>query len=215
MQNNTIITYFGHAMFLIESSEGLKVGIDPYNEQVKDTLPSLSADIVLVSHEHFDHSNTELFKDNPEIVNSPDRKTIKGIDIEGIRTYHDRSSGEERGQNIIFKFELDGISFAHMGDLGHQLSETQVKELEGINILMLPIGGTYTINYREAINLIQEIGPNIAIPMHYKQNDTKIEIDTIHNFLGEVKFYKELGNTIQINRKELPDHTEIWIPGSS
>ena len=210
MDTKTRITYYGHAMFLIESSAGIKIGIDPYNQQVKDDLPDVSADIVLVSHDHFDHSNINLFKGEPEVLKTPGEKNAKGISVHGIKTYHDHAQGTKRGDNILFKFKVDEISFAHMGDLGHLPSQNQLKILKDINVLMLPIGGIYTIDYRQAHRLIKDIKPNIAIPMHYKQKDTKIDVDDINNFLNEIKDYKVL-DAGEISKQGLPINTEIWV----
>jgi len=140
---------------------------------------------------------------------------VRGINIEGMGTYHGRSSGAKRGKNIIFKFKVDGISFAHMGDLGHTLKEDHLEGLKDINVLMLPVGDIYTIDYREANKLIRDISPNIVIPMHFRQQDTKIDVDTIDKFLEEAGNYKDLEHTIQITKQELPPETEIWVLKSS
>lgn len=211
MQGKTKITFFGHAMFLVESSEGTKIAMDPYDQQIKDSLPDVSADLLLISHDHFDHSNIDLFKNRPEVVDSPEKNNIKGIQIEGIKTYHDRSHGAERGENIIFKFLVDGIQFVHLGDLGHMLSKEQLGKLKNVGVAMLPIGGVYTINFKEAIQLIDNIAPRVAIPMHFKQEDTKTDVDGIRPFLQEIQGHKNLGHTIEITKKDLPAKTEIWV----
>jgi len=215
MAEPTKITFYGHSMFLIEASDKTKIGTDPYNQQVKDRLPEVSADIVLVSHHHFDHANTSLFKGNPTVLDTGQKTTIKGIDFEGIPAYHDQSHGNQRGENIIFKFTVDGITFAHMGDLGHQLSSEQYQKLQNINILMLPVGGIFTIDSRIAHQIINDIKPNIAIPMHYKQQDTKIDVDTIDKFLKQAGKYRQADHTISITGDQLPEPTEIWVLKSS
>jgi len=215
MTEPTKITFFGHSMFLIESSGGVKIGMDPYNQQVKDQLPDVRADIVFISHKHFDHANISLFKGKPTIIDKPEKINIKGIDIQGLKTYHDQSMGSQRGSNIIFKFKVDDINFAHMGDLGHMLSTEQCDQLEGVNILMLPIGGIYTIDSKSAHEIIATLKPQIAIPMHYKEKDTKIGVDTFDAFLRETAKYEPMGHTANITKDQLPKSTEIWVLKSS
>lgn len=215
MAENTKITFFGHAMFLIESSSGTKIGIDPYNEQVKSNLPDVSADVVLVSHGHFDHANTSLFKGNPRIIESLEKTTVNNISIEGMLCYHDEVKGAKRGENIMFKFEVDGIKFAHLGDLGHIPNDDQINWLKDVDILLLPVGGVYTINADSALKIINKIQPPVAIPMHYREKDTKVDVNTIDNFIGKIKNFRELGHTITVNKNSLPENTEIWILKSS
>ena len=211
------ITFYGHALFLIESSKGVKIGIDPYDEQVKTPLPELSVDIVTSSHSHSDHAYFSLFKNNPKILNNPGKITIFDIQIEGIPTFHDELSGYKLGKNIIFKFVIDGIKIAHLGDLGHILSDNQVEILGNIDILMIPIGGIYTIDGDTAIDIIQKISPKIVIPMHYKENDIQVnpECITIDDFKEKISNYKEVGHKITISKNTMPEKTEIWIMSSS
>ena len=195
----------------------MQIGTDPYDEQVKTPLPEISADIATSSHSHFDHAYFSLFKNSPKIVNSPGKITIFDIQIEGIPTFHDELSGSKLGKNIIFKFEVDWIKIAHLGDLGHMLSSSQVEILGDIDILMIPIGGIYTINADTAIDIIQEIRPKIAIPMHYKENDIQVnpECITVDDFKEKIGSFKEVGHTITINKSTIPEKTEIWIMSSS
>lgn len=215
MTKETKITYYGHSLFIIESINGIKIGFDPYNEQVKSNLPSVEADIVLVSHSHFDHSNVSLFSGSPTIIDSPGKTTIANIDIEGIPVYHDEVKGTLRGKNIIFKIEADGIKFTHLGDLGHILGDEIINQLSGTNILMIPVGGIFTIDFSKAFEVIKKVKPSVAIPMHFKKRDTKINVDTIDNFLSLVKDYKKMDHTISINKDNLPKDTEIWVFKSS
>lgn len=215
MAEQTKITFWGHAMFLIESSKGTKIGTDPYDQQVKSKLPDVSADIVLVSHGHFDHSNVSLFKGNPKVFKTTGKTSFEDINIEGIPTYHDEAKGSKRGKNIIFKFEVDGIKFAHLGDLGHLLNEEQINSLKDVDILMIPFGGIFTIDANQALKIISDMKPKVAIPMHYKEEDTKIGVNTLDSFIGKIKNFKEMGHTILVNRAELPKDTEVWVLKSS
>ncbi|MBC7333169.1 MAG: MBL fold metallo-hydrolase [Actinobacteria bacterium] len=215
MVEKTKITFWGHAMFVIESARGTKIGTDPYDQQVKSRLPDVSADVVLVSHGHFDHSNISLFKGNPKVIRQAGKTSFEDINIEGVPAYHDEAKGLKRGENIIFKFEVDGIKFAHLGDLGHLPDERQVNSLKDVDILLIPVGGIYTIDASQALKIINDIKPKVAIPMHYKEEDTKIGVNTLDYFIGKVKNFKEVGHTVEVSKDELPQETEIWILSST
>ena len=216
MDSETKITYYGQSLFVIESQSGIKIGIDPYNKFTRANLPSLTSDIVLITHNHPDHANISLFKDSPTVIKVPGIASVKGIDIEGISTYHDNLRGFLRGKNIIFKFEVDGIVFAHLGDLGHIPAYEVINKLLNVDILMIPIGGTFTIDYKRAYEIINEFAPKVVIPMHYRQKDSKIKIlDSLDNFLGLVKDYKMMDHSVSIKKDNLPKSTEIWVLKSS
>ncbi|MCL4378187.1 MAG: MBL fold metallo-hydrolase [Actinobacteria bacterium] len=217
MASKTKITFYGQSMFIIGSENGTKIGMDPYDTQVKSILPDVSADVVTISHSHFDHSNVALFKGNPEIIKEPITANIKGIQITGLAAFHDNIKGGLRGKNIIFKFEVDSIKFAHLGDYG-SADEKTVSELKNMDIIFIPVGGIYTIDYREAIKLIKELKPKIAIPMHFREKDTHIGLDDITYFknnTGSFNKIKEIDKSFEINKAELPSDTEIWIMYSS
>jgi L-ascorbate metabolism protein UlaG (beta-lactamase superfamily) len=223
MDNETKITYYGQSLFVIESQSSIKIGIDPYGKFTRPVLPSLTADIVLITHNHPDHANISLFKDSPTVIKVPGITNVKGIDIEGIPTYHDNLRGFLRGKNIIFKFEVDGIVFAHLGDIGLIPAEEVINKLLNVDVLMIPIGGTFTIDYKKAYEIINEFDPKVVIPMHYREKDSKIKIlDNLDNFLNLVKDYKMMGHTykmmdhsVSIKKDDLPVNTEIWVLKSS
>jgi len=209
------ITFYGHALFMITTSEDKKIGTDPYDEQIKDPLPDINADIVTSSHDHYDHANISLFKGNPTIINTPGETVIGNIRFFGISTFHDETGGSLRGKNIIYIIETDGIRIAHLGDLGHIPDDKQLKDLQGIDILMIPVGGVYTINAVQALDIINVLKPKVAIPMHYKSVDTKLNVDEVSSFTRRAAGFKEVGQTINIEEKSLPKKTEIWVMSSS
>ena len=213
MQNKTKITFFGHSMFVIESKKGLKIGMDPFDENVKSRLPDISADIVTISHSHYDHSNAKLFKGSPEIIKESGKFNKNDISITGYISFHDNNGGSLRGKNIIFEIEIDGIRFVHLGDFGSFQEAATAMIIKNMDILFIPVGGVYTINYIEAVELIKKLNPKIAIPMHFKEKDTKIGVDGINNFKNNLNGYavKELDNYFEIISEELPSKTEIWI----
>jgi L-ascorbate metabolism protein UlaG (beta-lactamase superfamily) len=213
MADKTKIIFFGHSMFVIESRKGLKVGMDPFDENVKTILPDTAADIVTVSHSHYDHSNTGLFKGNPEIIRQSGRFIKDDISITGFDSFHDNNGGRLRGGNIIFEIKIDGIRFVHLGDLGSFPDDKIMGLIKDSDILFIPVGGIYTINFMEASELIKKLNPKVAVPIHFREKDTKTRVDEISPFRNNVKSYtvKELGRTFEIIPEELPAETEIWI----
>ncbi|MFH0854256.1 MAG: MBL fold metallo-hydrolase [bacterium] len=207
-----IINYLGHSCFKLEGKETPAVLImDPFDKSIGLKVPKMNADIITVSHSHNDHNNISDIKgitNNPFIVNIPGEYEIKGVLIYGIPSFHDKKMGAERGENTIFRIELDGISIAHLGDIGHIPNNAVLEKLEGIDILLIPVGGIYTINAKEANEIISRIEPRIAIPMHYKVKGIDLDIDTVDPFLKEMGVSKtEIENKLKISKKDLPQGT--------
>lgn len=184
------IVWFGHSSFKITTRDDISIVTDPYesgafsgalNYKPIDT----NADIITISHSHADHNFIQAVSGNPEVVRESGEYTIKGIKIIGLDTYHDKSKGRERGENVIFIFEADGLRIAHLGDLGCEPSPNIIDVLKGVDILMIPVGGTYTINAKEARDLIEKIAPRIVIPMHFKTDAVEFPIDKIDAFISE------------------------------
>jgi len=177
-----IITYYGHSCFKIETKPGgrgagerLNIYVDPFDSSVGLKPPSGKADLVLVTHDHHDHNNIKGLRGDYFLVNHPGEYTYRGISIAGFKTYHDGSSGTERGLNAVYLIESEDIKIAHLGDLGHPLDKDQMESMEGIDILMIPVGGTYTLSIKEAVELIKILEPAMIIPMHYKSEKTAID----------------------------------------
>ena len=164
------IKWLGHACFLITSKDGTKIIIDPYSVGGGIDYPPIyeSADVVLVSHGHGDHSNVSAVRGEPEVIKGSGIKTAKGIQFKSVATYHDDSRGKQRGANSVFCFNLDDIMLCHLGDLGHVLDTEQVREIGGVDVLFIPVGGFYTIDAGEAGIVCEQLAPKIVIPMHYK-----------------------------------------------
>ncbi|MCL4385509.1 MAG: MBL fold metallo-hydrolase [Actinobacteria bacterium] len=212
MNGDIEVSYYGQSLFVIKSSSNIKIGIDPYNKFVKPDLPDITVDIALITHNHPDHSNISLFKGNPTVIKKPGLYYINNINIEGIQVFHDNLKGFLRGKNIVFKFEVDSIIFAHLGDIGHIPSDIVINKLLDVDILMIPVGGKFTIDYKKASEIISNFNPRIVIPMHYRTKDSKFKFpDTIDNFLSLYPDYKNMENTVRINKENLPEKTEIWV----
>lgn len=206
------IKWLGHASFMITSDSGLKIITDPYVTGGGINYGDIkeSADIVTVSHEHNDHNNVAAVRGNPE----PIRKTarVKEIEFKGISTYHDDSGGSQRGNNTILCFEVDGIKICHLGDLGHQLSARQVTDLGRIDILLIPVGGYYTIDATVATEVCNQLTPRVIIPMHYKTDKCAYPIAGVDEFLKGKKGVSRL-DTSQVEFKpgELPASTQVIV----
>ncbi|GAI26210.1 unnamed protein product, partial [marine sediment metagenome] len=180
------IKYLGHSAFAITSDAGLKIITDPYGTGPDLTYGEIteSADIVTVSHDHFDHCNVAAVRGNPEVVRRTGRSTAKGVEFRGIASYHDEAKGRLRGDNIIFCFELDGIRLCHLGDLGHLLDDKQISEIGSVDILFIPVGGYYTIDAKAATEVCNQLKPRVIIPMHYKTEKGIPNIIGVDEFLG-------------------------------
>lgn len=201
------ITYFGHSCFKIEekiNDQNISIITDPFTKEVGLKVPNVEADIVSVSHNHFDHNNTSSLRGNPFIVDTAGEFDVKGVIIEGVRSYHDDKQGQDRGDNIIFRFDVEGLSLAHLGDLGDVLDNKQLEKLGGVDILFIPVGGKYTLDAKKALEVISQVEPRIVIPMHYKTKDSKIDIEGVDKFVKELGIEPNYEDKLKINKKDLP-----------
>jgi len=185
------IHWFGQSFFEIttdtEKQKGVKIYFDPYGNHIGLKPPQdLSATVVMISHQHPDHNNIQLFKDPGIVLDTAGEYSVRGIDIKGILTFHDVSKGQERGTNLVFIMESEGIRLAHLGDLGHLLDESQMGEIGVVDILLIPVGGNHSINGKEATKIIKQLEPKIIIPMHYKIPGIQAELDGIEEFCKEM-----------------------------
>ena len=175
------ISWLGHASFLLET-DGIKIITDPYDNSVGYDPINIQPDIITVSHQHFDHNCTKMFT-KAQIVAEVGKTTIGDIEIEGIATFHDKEKGASRGKNIIFIISAQKLRIAHFGDTG--TLDLDYSKLENIDIALIPVGGTVTIDAAEAGNLIERINPKIAIPMHFKTAKLQFDIDGVEPFLED------------------------------
>jgi L-ascorbate metabolism protein UlaG (beta-lactamase superfamily) len=204
------IRWFGHACFLLEAEDGTKVITDPFDESVGYRIPEEKPDIVTVSHNHFDHNAVDLLQGNPEVVKDVGEREIKGIIFKGIKSFHDKSRGAERGTNTIFVFALDGVRLCHLGDLGHLLSSEQQEEIGEVDVLFIPVGGTFTIDGREAREVSKQLNPKLIIPMHYKTESCSIGIDSYEKFL---KGFEKVERATEWrgNKESLPSEQTVLV----
>lgn len=214
------ITYLGHSAFKLKATNA-SVVTDPFDKYIGFAMPSVSADIVTVSHEHKDHSDISSVKGTsrrpePFVVSAPGEYEVGGVSIFGIRTYHDNKQGEDRGKNTAYVIHLGGVKIAHLGDLGHQLSDKQLEELDGVDVLLCPVGGHYTISAKDAVKMVSAVQPSFIVPMHYltDKHDQKTfgKVAPLKEFLtemgaGEVQAVDKL----TVSPTSLPEETEVVV----
>lgn len=183
-----VITWYGQACFKIQSGERTFV-IDPFSKSIGLTPPNIQADVVFVTHDHYDHNNTKALKGDPFIINGSGEYELKGMKAWGIDSFHDDEQGAKRGLNTLYLIEIEGIRILHLGDLGQSsLDNKQIENIARVDVLMIPVGGTFTIGAKEAVGIINAFEPKIMIPMHYK-----IPKLTIKQLDGVDRFLKEFG----------------------
>jgi len=210
------IKWNGHASFTITASDGTVIVTDPYDpsgyggvltyDQVKD-----KADGVLVSHDHADHNYVKGLPGSPEVIKGSGR--VKDIKVKGIPTYHDESGGSERGENTIFVFAVDGMNICFAGDLGHPLSNEQIKAIGPLDLLLIPVGGTYTVDADGAAKIAEALNPKLIIPMHFKTDKCALPISEVDGFLEKMPKVNQLKQSeIELSQDKLPDAgTEVWV----
>ena len=211
------IKWYGHAAFLITSDEGTKLIIDPYEPgafggQLSYGRIQDQADIVLTSHDHADHNYTKDLPGTPQVVKGSGSKTVKGISMKGISSYHDPSNGSERGSNTLFTIKINHIHLCHLGDLGHLLSDKELDEIGPVDILFIPVGGLFTIDPKEATGVAGQIKPNVLIPMHFKTGKCGFPIAPVEDFLkGKTNIRRPRASEVTFHRETLPQRTEIVV----
>ena len=176
------IRWFGHACFLFESKDGTKIVTDPFDGSVGYKVPKIEADILTVSHDHYDHNYVEGVQGDPQIIRSEGEFEVCGIKIKGVSAFHDEVKGEKRGSIIIYVFEIDGLKICHLSDLGHLLSKAQIEEIGKVDVLLTPVGGTFTIDAEGAVAVVEQLSPKLVIPMHYKTPAVSMPIDPVDDF---------------------------------
>jgi L-ascorbate metabolism protein UlaG (beta-lactamase superfamily) len=202
-----VITWIGHSCFKIQDKigpDGVTVVTDPFDKSIGLKPPSFEADIVTVSHDHYDHNNIKALRGQPYVINIAGEYDVRGVVVYGIQSYHDEKQGQERGDNIIYRIEMSGIAVSHLGDLGHVLNNKQLEILAGTDILLIPVGGKYTLDAEKAVEVVSQIEPRIVIPMHYKIPGLKLDIAGVDKFIKELGLKPEKLDKLKINKQDLP-----------
>lgn len=172
--------------------------VDPFSKEIGLTPPRFRADVVLVTHGHFDHSNHESLTGDPFLISGPGEFEVKGVYVSGIETFHDEMEGKERGMNTVYKIEMEDIKILHLGDFGEkELRNETLERIGDVDMLLVPVGGKYTIDAETAAKVVKQLEPRFVIPMHYKIPGIKVSLDTAEDFL------KEMGATKAIPQEKL------------
>lgn len=179
------IQWLGHSAFKLMESTGTTIVTDPYDgDYVGYDMPYVdNVDIVTCSHNHNDHNALNLVGGTPTFLNTEGAFEINGVHIYSMRGYHDNNKGADRGSNLIFKFRMDGVEICHLGDIGEECSIDICAEIGSVDILLIPVGGNYTIDADTAKEYVDLLMPDIVVPMHYKTRDCEIDIDKVDSFL--------------------------------
>lgn len=208
------IEYLGHSCFKLTESTGTSIVCDPYSEEIGYKMPSTSANAVTVSHGHYDHNAVKNVEGNPEIIEKQTSFSLPGVEVDAVKSFHDCKRGKIRGENTIFKFRMDGIDVCHLGDLGEECSSALIEAVLPVNVLLIPVGGTYTIDAEMAKEYVDRIMPDVVIPMHFRTRDCKLDIDKVDEFL---KLFDEdiieecEGNSLELSRSDLNGGTKIIV----
>jgi len=219
-QRDVTVRWYGHAFFAVTSADGITIVTDPFGK-IGYSMPALEADVVTVSHGHGDHNNPSLVRGKPKIIRGLEMGgkhwawvnfRSKDVRIRAFPAYHDKVKGKERGLNTIFLLEVSGIRIVHMSDIGHVPPELTLKSLERVDVLLIPVGGIYSIDSSEASRIVDRLKPAVVIPIHYKTKATASwPIATEEAFVKDKPRVKQVGNTIRLRREGLPKATEIWV----
>ncbi len=205
------ISWLGHSCFRIRGVHATVI-TDPYSPDLGYSLGKPTARIVTVSHQHPGHSYVQGIGGEPKLVAGPGEYEISGVLIIGMATFHDGEEGRKRGKNTAYLMEVDEVSVCHLGDLGHVLTTEQVAEIGNVDVLLLPVGGVSTINAPMAAEVVRELEPKAVVPMHYKTEALKRELEPVDRFLKEMGV-KEVNSTpkLSFTKANLPISTQVFL----
>jgi L-ascorbate metabolism protein UlaG (beta-lactamase superfamily) len=205
------ISWLGHSCFKLKGRKATVI-TDPYSPDLGYSLGKPIANIVTVSHQHPGHSYTEGVGNNPRAITGPGEYEISDSLIIGIATFHDEDRGKIRGKNTVYLIEMDEISICHLGDLGHVLTNKQVEELGNVDVLLLPVGGVSTINATPATEIVRQLEPKVVLPMHYKTEALKRELEPVAKFLKEIGVHDITPQAkLSFTKSNLPQSSQVFL----
>ncbi len=208
-----ILRYYGHALFTITLDSGMTILTDPYGRFCRYPRRTLDADIVTISHHHYDHDALEIVRGKPLVIDEAGfYSPAHGVSVTGTPTFHDNSKGEDRGVNIVFSIAAEGLHVVHLGDIGHLPDAVQRCAIGKADILLVPVGGTYTLNAAAAVQCVAELGPRICIPMHYQTRFSEdLGVDTEAEFVRLMGKCPEPVMQLKINKETIGDFPELLL----
>lgn len=204
------IEYYGHSSFQLEAGDGTRVIIDPYRSgafggQLRYAPLDDTADAVVATHEHDDHGAVDTVLGHPAVYVHPTSASAGAWTITGVATAHDEEDGRSRGKNTVVVLDDGDLRVAHLGDLGHALTAEAIAAIGAVDILLVPVGGFFTIDHEQAAEVVEALGPRIVIPMHYKTPKVDFPISGVEPFLAtQAKVERAAGSTLDITRTALP-----------
>lgn len=179
------INWYGHSCFRLKGKNAVVI-LDPCGPETGYTMARVEADVVTVSHQHQGHNNTGCIEGTPRVINGAGEYEHAGVFITGIASFHDDKNGQERGKNTMYLVEIDGVMVCHLGDLGHVITAKTAGEFGKVDVLLLPVGGTSTIDATGAAEVMRRLAPKIVIPMHYRTAVSRTDIAGVDRFIKEL-----------------------------
>lgn len=209
------IKWLGHSSFLLTESTGITVLTDPFDpKMVGYEFNAPSVDIVTVSHGHADHNYLEGVGSKKQVYDAAGKFEYEGrVHVTGIQSFHDDADGAKRGENIIYKFGMDGVNICHMGDIGEPCSPELIERLLPVDVLMIPVGGNYTVDAELAKEYVDRLMPQIVIPMHYKLKHCELDIDKVEPFIRmfEGEYVEEDVNELELDRIDFDENSDTRL----
>jgi len=205
------ITWHGQSLFEViaktKDKEEVRIITDPFDKKLGIKLPKLKGDVLIITHGHYDHNNKGAVEGKPFLIDGPGEYEVKRVFIKGIPAFHDSLERKKRGQVTVFTIEVEGIKICHLSDIGQkELTEKQLEEIGEVDILMIPVGGIHTLDAKEASEIVNQVEPQIVIPMHYKLPKLKEKLEGVDKFLKVLGVKNsEKMNKLSIRKKDLSE----------
>ncbi len=205
------IAWLGHSCFRIRGREAV-VLTDPFDKASGYPMTRPTADIVTISHDHAAHANVAAVAGTPRVVRGPGEFELQNVFITGVRTWHDASKGADRGDNVVYVLEMEDMRLAHLGDLGHVPTASQVEEMAGVDILFVPVGGKWTLDATKALETVALLEPKVVVPMHYRTEAGGHDLDPLDRFVKEMGApIEEALPKLSATRSSLPSETQLVL----
>ncbi|MCL5736231.1 MAG: MBL fold metallo-hydrolase [Actinobacteria bacterium] len=204
------LTYYGHSSFLVETADGTRVILDPYlpgsfDRALRYKPIDEPADVVIATHQHDDHGAVDTIPGNPLVLVHPDSKAVGKLQITGVQVAHDEAGGSKRGRNTIVILDDGDVRAVHLGDLGHLLDQATVDAIGRVDVLMVPVGGFFTIDEKDAAVVVDSLDPRVVIPMHYKTDLVDFPIVPVDGFLKtQADVQESSGSSLEVTSETLP-----------